>query len=310
MGEGLRNTASLAACTTYNASLQTYYTVRLLADRDRLDDAFRTYAYFRWVDDCIDGNASAPSERAQFVRRQTQVIDGSYSGQPPGDVSLEEAMLVDLVRSDPSPRSGLAAYVRNMLAVMSFDSGRRGRLISQSELNSYTHSLAVAVTEAIHYFIGHGQAAPRDSSRYLAVSAAHITHMLRDTWPDLEAGYFNIPVEYLESQHISAHDVHSPAYCAWVKGRVGLARAYFKAGREFIARVENARCRLAYFAYIARFETVLDMIERDGWLLRREYGERKSFTNAFRMAWSILISAIPTRLAAERESLLGPPSQG
>lgn len=302
----MRNTASLAACTTYNASLQTYYTVRLLADRNRLDDAFRTYAYFRWVDDRIDGSESAPSERAQFVRRQTELIDGSYGGQLPFDVSVEEAMLVDLVRSDPSPRSGLAAYVRNMLAVMTFDSGRRGRLISQVELNTYTHSLAVAVTEAIHYFIGHGQAAPRDGSRYLAVSAAHITHMLRDTWPDLEAGYFNIPVEYLESQHISAHDVHSPAYRAWVKSRVELARDYFKAGREFIARIENARCRLAYFAYIARFETVLHMIERDGWLLRREYGERKSLINTFRMAWSILLSAVPGRLAPEGESVLGP----
>ncbi len=43
--------SNLAASITKAASRQTFYTVRLLADRDLLDDAYRAYAYFRWVDD-------------------------------------------------------------------------------------------------------------------------------------------------------------------------------------------------------------------------------------------------------------------
>ncbi len=298
MGQGSRDTAGLAAATTRAASLQTYYTIRLLADRDRVADAYRTYAYFRWVDDWIDQDRRLPSERLEFIRRQTALIEGCYEGQVPFEVTDEEAMLVDLVRSDPSPKSGLASYIRNMLAVMSFDAGRRGRLISESELNGYTLSLAIAITEAIHYFIGHVQASPHTAARCL-VTAAHITHMLRDAREDLEAGYFNIPSEFLRAHHISAHDVESPGYRAWVKRRVGLARRYFKAGRKHLSQVENARCRLACLAYTARFEIVLDMIEADGWLLRPAYRERKSLGSALRMGRSILFSTVAERVPQE-----------
>ena len=49
--------ASLASAITKAASTQTYYTIRFLVDRPRMDDAFRAYAYFRWVDDVLDAEA-------------------------------------------------------------------------------------------------------------------------------------------------------------------------------------------------------------------------------------------------------------
>ena len=51
---------TLAAAITKAASTQTYYTFRLLGDRERVEDAYRAYAYFRWVDDTLD----APSDPA------------------------------------------------------------------------------------------------------------------------------------------------------------------------------------------------------------------------------------------------------
>ncbi len=291
MGQAIEGSAGLAASTTRKASLQTYYTIRLLADRDRIPDAYRTYAYFRWVDDWIDRPGRLPSDRLDFVRRQTALIDACYDGRIPFAVTAEEMMLVDLVRSDPSPGSGLTAYIRNMLALMSFDAGRRGRLISQSELNGSTVSLAIAVTEAIHYFIGHDQASPHTATRCL-VTAAHIAHMLRDTRDDLETGYFNIPAEYLRAEHISAYQVESAAYRAWVKKRAALARRYFRAGRQLLSQVQSVRCRLACLAYAARFEIVLEMMERDDWLLRGAYEERKSLRSALRMGRSIVTSAV------------------
>ncbi len=295
MGQKNQETADLAASTTRKASLQTYYTIRFLADRDRLADAYRTYGYFRWVDDWIDQGGRLSSERLEFIRRQTALIDGCYEGRVPFETTTEEAILVDLVRSNPSPGSGLASYIRNMLEVMSFDAGRRGRLISQAELSGYTLSLAIAITEAIHYFIGHDQASPHTATRLL-VTAAHITHMLRDTREDLEAGYFNIPIEFLRERHISIHDLGSPSYRAWVQRRVDVARRYFKAGRAQLSQVKSARCRLACLAYTARFEIVLDMIERDGWLLRAAYQERKNLGSALRMGQSILSSTIGGRV--------------
>ncbi|MGP2478123.1 hypothetical protein, partial [Listeria monocytogenes] len=65
---------------------------------------------------------------------------------------------------------------------MAFDADRKGRIITQRELSQYTKHLAVAVTEALHYFIGHDQPPPPSAERYLAVTAAHIVHMLRDTY--------------------------------------------------------------------------------------------------------------------------------
>jgi phytoene/squalene synthetase len=200
-----------------------------------------------------------------------------------------------LVQSDPEKNSGLQSYLRNMILVMDFDARRRGRLISQGELNEYTRWLAIAVTEAMHYFIGHGAFAPRDETRYLAVSAAHITHMLRDTFDDVQAGYYNIPREVLEANHIGPQDVHSEAYRAWVRSRVQLGREHFEAGRVYFRRVQNSRHRLAGFAYMARFEWLLETIEREGFYLRPAYSERKRVGTGLRMSWLTLSSMISLR---------------
>jgi hypothetical protein len=44
----------LAAVITKAASRQSYTIVRFLVDRDRIADAYRAYAYFRWMDDHLD----------------------------------------------------------------------------------------------------------------------------------------------------------------------------------------------------------------------------------------------------------------
>lgn len=278
----------LAASITHSASKQTYYTIRFLVDRDLTADAYRAYAYFRWVDDTLDQSRMGKRERLNFVERQQSLVDQCYRGEWPHPSSDEESLLVDMIRSERGKRSGLQSYIRSMMAVMSFDAERRGQLISEAELNQYTHSLAVAVTEAMHYFIGHECKAPQSPTRYLAVTGAHITHMLRDTLEDVEAGYVNIPREALEAQHIDPRDVHSEPYRNWIKSRVGLARACFKSGRDYLAQVENPRCRMAGFAYAARFEAVLSAIEQDDYHLRPAYPECKSLPSALWMLWSAL----------------------
>ena len=299
---------TLAPSITKDASKQTYYTIRFLVDRERVADAYRAYAYFRWVDDTLDaGEDLAQSgivsrrheveadERINFLERQKSLLEKCYQGEAPPDATIEENMLIELVRHDHEKNSGLQSYLRNMMQVMEFDARRRGRLISQNELNQYTHWLASAVTEAMHYFIGHNCFSPHDETRYLAVSAAHITHMLRDTFDDIQAGYYNIPHEVLEANHIGPQDVQSDAYRAWVKSRVLLAREYFKAGKGYFARIQNPRCCLASLAYIARFEWLLDTMEREGYSLRPQYNERKSVGTGLRMSWLMFSSMINLR---------------
>jgi phytoene/squalene synthetase len=197
-------------------------------------------------------------------------------------------MLVELVRRADPVDARLEAYLRHMMLVMDFDVRRRGRLVSQAELNEYTGWLATAVTEAMHYFIGNGAAAPHDETRYLAVSGAHILHMLRDTYADVRAGYFNIPREVLEAHSIQPEDVHSDAYRAWVEGRVQLAQAHFDAGRAYFARVQSPRHRLAGLAYMARFEWLIETLEREDFRLRPRYAEGRSLATGLRMSWHVL----------------------
>jgi hypothetical protein len=77
-----------------------------------------------------------------------------------------------------------------------------------------------------------------------------------------------------------------------VQSRVELARKCFQAGRNYLARVQNPRCRLAGFAYTARFEWLLDTIEQENYLLRSAYQERKSLTTGWRMVASVFSSLI------------------
>lgn len=301
-----------ASSITKAASKQTYSTIRFLVDRERVDDAYRAYAYFRWVDDALDADSGSESERSAFVERQKLLLEKCYRSEPPRDANTQEKMLVELIQHDHEKNSGLQTYLRNMMLVMDFDARRRGRLISQVELNEYTRWLASAVTEAMHYFIGHKDYAPQDETRYPAVSAAHVTHMLRDTFDDVQAGYYNIPREVLEANHIGPQDVHSAAYRAWVKSRVQLAREYFEVGRGYLARVQNPRCRLAGFAYTARFEWLLDTIEREGYALRPQYSERKSIGTGLRMSWLVLsamtnlrgATTLPQPIASQRAGKL------
>lgn len=285
----------LAAKITRTASKQTYYTIRFLVDRDRVADAYRAYAYFRWLDDHIDQGGMAGPERIAFVERQQALVDRCYRGEWPGELAAEEHMLVDLIGSDCENSIGLQSYIRNMMAVMAFDAGRRGRLISQEELATYSQCLATAVTEALHYFIGHSCYAPRSEARYLAATGAHIVHMLRDTVEDTAAGYFNVPREFLESKRISPPDVESLSYRAWVRSRVRLARACFKAGQAYLAQAENLRCRIAGYAYMIRFQGVLAAIEKDHYRLRIDYSESRSLGAVMKMGWPVLTLALGRR---------------
>ena len=307
MNKNNHSSGELAAAITKSSSKQTYYTIRFLADRDRVADAWRAYGYFRWVDDRIDLETASNSERIAFAGRQQAILESCYRGGALPVLCPEECMLVDLIHNDHEKNNGLQTYLRGMMDVMVFDAGRRGRLVSQAELSEYTRKLALAVTEAIYYFIGHDDPSPRHEARYLAVTAAHMVHMLRDALEDVDAGYFNIPREVLALRGISPQDVTSDSYREWVCGRIQLARGYFQAARECTAQVRNWRCRLAGYAYTARFEWLLDAIERDQYCLRAEYPERKSLQAGLWMAWSALtalfavpiLRTVPQKLAAQ-----------
>ena len=288
-------TAALARSITRASSKQSYMTARLLVDKDLVDDCCRAYGYFRWVDDVVDGATpvdASPAgdgasqlkdERITFVRRQRELIDRLYRGERPGDLAPEEAIIADLVGHDRGVDSGLQSFIRNFLAIIEFDAHRRGRLVSQAELVWYSNRLGKAVTDAIQYFIGNGHPYPTADNHYLAATAAHITHMLRDMVEDAAQGYINIPGEYLEAHSIGPEDVDSPPFRAWVRQRVLQARRLFRDGKQYIDGLDVLRCKIAAYWYCARFEGLLDTVERDGYVLRARYGRRRKLSTWLKM---------------------------
>jgi phytoene/squalene synthetase len=286
------SSAVQAAAITKAASSQTYYTIRYLVDRPLVADAYRAYAYFRWVDDRVDEGCTSPLDQMAFLERQQAIISGCYQGHGLSGLCPQEQMVADLIHGDQEPASGLRTYIEQMMAVMAFDASRKGRLMAESELDGYTRVLATAVTEALHHFIGHDDVCPPDEARYLAVTGAHITHMLRDMVEDTAVGFFNIPREFLEAHGLAPTDIHHPACRDWVQSRAQLARRHFAAGRKHLAQMHNRRRRLAGFAYISRFELVLDAIEKDNYVLRPDYPERKSKKAALKMGWTAVSQSL------------------
>jgi phytoene/squalene synthetase len=266
--------------------------VRVLVDHDRRPAAYQAYAYFRWVDDHIDQPASDRTERLEFMARQKAVIASACGGHQPSNLTPEERLVVNLMQGDDEPSSRLQSYISHMMAVMAFDASRRGRSVLERELDAYTRHLAIAVTDALHYFIGHRDAPSPSEASYAAAMGAHITHMLRDTCEDTALGYFNAPRELLEASGIGPREVHTPPYRAWVKRRVQLARLYFTQGACYLDQLKSLRCRLAGYAYMARFGGVLDAIERDDYRLRPAYPEFTRRGYALHVGGSVALRAL------------------
>ena len=75
---------ALAAEITKSSSKQTYYTIRFFADRERIDDAYRAYGYFRWVDDVLDAEKGTKPEKIAFINRQKSLLEALLSRRNTG----------------------------------------------------------------------------------------------------------------------------------------------------------------------------------------------------------------------------------
>ena len=266
--------ANLAQSITRAGSRQTYYTAQLMVDKNLVSDFYRAYAYFRWADDFIDITSQSKDERISFVKRQRKLLDNLYNHESPSDLEPEENIVADLIHRDKGENSRLRSFISNMFAIIEFDAYRKGRVIKSSELAWYSTRLSQSVTDGLQYFIGNGSSYPTGENRYLAAYAAHITHLLRDMISDMRDGFINIPKEYLDEHSIDPEDVHSLPFRAWVRNRVEQARENFREGKHYLDSLEVLRCKIMGYWYCARFEGILDIIERDGFTLRAVYNKQ------------------------------------
>jgi len=308
---GMNDTAVLARAITWRSSKQSYLTAFLLADRDLVDDCLRGYAYFRWADDQIDIGCPSSKNCLDFLRRERALAESCYRGERPAELAPEEEMLADLIAHDRGTSDRLQSFIRNFFWVLEFDVRRRGRVVAAQELESYSTHLAKAVMDGFQYFIGNAHAYPASPDRITAVLGAHRTHMLRDLREDFALGYVNLPIEALPDGALPADGLDEETLRDWARRETALARRMLQDGRRYIDSLDHLRCKLAGTWYCARFDRVLDLIERDCYCLRADYPERRSLATWVNIAlltvpvvikhWSYLLRKQATRIAARLE---------
>lgn len=275
--------ATLAEQITRTSSIQTYLTIKLLADKSLVQDCFCAYAYLRWIDDQVDVHYQIRKHCLDFIERQKRIINESYLNMPLSDLLPEENMVVELIATNRDKNSKLGSFILNIFKLIEFDAYRKHTQITQEELDWYTGTLSIGVTDGIEYFINHECAYPDNSSQYCACKGAHIVHMLRDYRQDIEAGFINIPKEYLCQHQLEPNDIDAPAFRNWVKQQVLLAKNSFDEGKTYIKRLPVVRGKIAALWYCARFEGLLDTIQRDGYMLRSHYTKHSHLLNSIRM---------------------------
>jgi hypothetical protein len=84
---------------------------------------------------------------------------------------------------------------------------------------------------------------------------------------------------------IGPGDVDSEPYREWVRERVVEARQYLYEGKRYLDELDVLRCKIAGYWYCARFETVLDTIEHDGYRIRSDYEERRKLSTWLKIIW-------------------------
>jgi phytoene/squalene synthetase len=126
--------------------------------------------------------------------------------------------------------------------------------------------------------------------------------MLRDMREDLASGYINIPVENLPAGGFRTDDFDGEILRSWVRHEAARAGTHLRDGRRYIDSLDVLRCKLAGVWYCARFERVLDLIERDGYRLRTDYPERKNLATWMHIAGLILPVTVKHCLQQIRKS--------
>lgn len=284
----MNKTDQLAREITKKSGLETYYIIKFLADKHKVNDAYKAYAYFRWLDDQIDENLKNRKDKQKFIKRQKTIIELSYRRKKPAIVHPQERMITELIENDSKPNSKLKSYIMNFFSIIAFDAGRKDKIIPEKKLNWYSETIGKAATDCILYFIGNNISYTESTDQYKAASAAHIVHSLRDLKHDLKTGYINIPKEFLEKNKSDITNISDYELIPWVKNRTGLAKRYFESGKKYIKKLPNPKCKLAAILYCLRFEPLIFIIEKDKYILRENYNNRLNIMSCLKTAVAVL----------------------
>ncbi len=186
----------LARLILFKANRLSYYLANLIPRRNRQYFRF-CYAYFRWVDDCIDDAAADGNDRRAFLSRQRQLLHDLYEGRSPA-VCYEEALLEGLIKWDMRSKGGeLRASLESMIEAVEFECDRGDSIqwhnVLQDQFKKELLSFLNIVSQCCDQSIAGGPPPGIE-----AAFGAKIIHIIRDLVSDLECGRVNLSSEELK----------------------------------------------------------------------------------------------------------------
>jgi phytoene/squalene synthetase len=242
---------------------------RLLYDRRSFSYFLLGYAYFRWLDDCIDAPGASSEAIQAVIARQRDLLNSLYQGKKSSMSVREdyEEMLVQILRYDCSHNYLLRTFVMDMFAALEFDARRRYHACSQGELDAYSLALGRSYTNVLQVFVDPKNPTSLNSLAHQAGFAAHQVHMLRDLYIDLALGYCNVSREDLDKFHWKVEDLPETDIHPWVVKTASKAFHAFQQGLQEIACISNPRCRLLGYATSAHYMLILKKLQSNGYHL-------------------------------------------
>jgi phytoene/squalene synthetase len=227
---------------------------------------FTAYAYFRWLDDIIDQENISREAASRLVARQRSLTRAWYAGSDPFPSNQFEALLQGAIEYDRMSEYRLHHMIHCFLSALAWDAERRHTIVTQQDLDRYSLHLGRAYAEGLLFGLGLNPVCsdyrgPRD----LCGTAAHLTHLLRDLFIDLELGYVNISSRDMERFCIDIADPELRGTKQWVMFTIERAHTLFLQGRRHRDGLPTMRARLVFDIACLRYLWTLKRI-KNMWL--------------------------------------------
>lgn len=228
-----------------------YYAFRTLPHRKRRA-IYAAYAFFRRVDDVVDGDASPDVKRRQLDEART-LLDPGKDGPDPVLVALKHAIDEHSIPVD---------YFEDFVDGMEMDLVQT-RYRNFEELRRYCYGAASAAGLISIAVFGYTDTKAEEYAVDLGI-AMQLTNILRDLGEDAGRDRIYIPADEMEEYGYSESDllsgVTNDAFRELMGFQVERARQFFASGRRLIPLV-SADSRACPSALAEVYGAILDRIE-------------------------------------------------
>lgn len=225
------------------------------------------FAWLKCLDDAVDEEPDA-DRAADTLRRQRRLMERVYGGDGLSGEALPipDRFGVPLFRRDRALGAPLRPILEAILETMAFDVDRRGKVLSDAELDAHVVKLGGSVLRYLAHFVSMDLRLPDEYVEPASRAYLHADSLI-DLAEDLRAGLINIPAEAMERYGIDPRSP-GPEVEAWRRNQVPGITALFEEARSHTRRIDSRAMRLLSSLFLARkrrhFERAMSAGAEDG----------------------------------------------